>query len=276
MTNRWSRVMLPTWTLAVLIGINAMHLIGVVSTPAFGYEIATGESITMGRLVEKGKPEGARPFGPLPAGPNTGASPTVLAIDASPGGPNGNSVSFRLNAGYPEFRFKGLLPSHTVALGPYPCDVKASIRPAKEIRGSEGFASTPLGPFLPTHGVDVRGSKAFVISGNFAFRGDVVLDVAYRDRVYQPVAVNPKGDQKEWLPLLWSDGAVHEFPEKVSFAGYDFQPDRDAKLVFRVVADKGYVFEEGKGKVRSPNRKTIELNDSKRGLVFGEPSKRNP
>lgn len=75
--------------------------------------------------------------------------------------------------------------------------------------------------------------------------------------------------------LIWSRDAIHEIWEKISLAGYEFQPNKDAVLVFQVVPEKGYVFIDGVGRLVCPDKKEIELNAEKRGLIIGHPSSKD-
>jgi hypothetical protein len=230
---------------------------------AYAYGVENGSIIARTTAVEKGKAAGTDPGAPVGGvGIGTGSQAvSVIAVSNSPKAANPGTVKFWLNESFSEFSFRGLLPSHTTALAKYPCEVKVSIRFDRD-KGAQ----------------KVWDPKVITVEGNFSPKGD--WEVAFiggseEGRHFQPVALipHPRGP---WLPLLWSDGAIHELPEKISFAGYEFQPDKEAPLVFKVVADKGYVFEKGKGRVRTPEGKTITLDDSNKGLVLGEPSKKNP
>lgn len=83
-------------------------------------------------------------------------------------------------------------------------------------------------------------------------------------------ALDEKGKMKV-DSLVWSKDAVHEIRENISFAGYEFRPDKDSLIVFKVVPDKGYVFVNGKGTVVGPDKKEIALSEKDQGLILGRP-----
>lgn len=70
---------------------------------------------------------------------------------------------------------------------------------------------------------------------------------------------------------VWSEGAVHEFDEPITLAGYAFAPDAGKALAFRVNLAKGYVFVGGEGQVTPPEGKTVKLGAGQKGMAFGGP-----
>jgi hypothetical protein len=81
------------------------------------------------------------------------------------------------------------------------------------------------------------------------------------------------GKLRDLKLTIWTEGSIHEYADKVFFGGYRIIPYKKSKLSFRVELQKGYVYQGGKGKVLTPSGEEIELDDSKKGFVIGEPAK---
>ncbi len=57
----------------------------------------------------------------------------------------------------------------------------------------------------------------------------------------------------------WFAGAEHTIVGKVQIAGWTFQSDPAGPLVFKLVRDKGYVYQRGAGRVIGPQGDVFEL-----------------
>jgi hypothetical protein len=91
---------------------------------------------------------------------------------------------------------------------------------------------------------------------------------------YNTIVVVPFGLEKGRPvaePTIWCQGAVHEISQPVGFAGYRFEPEPGASMTFKVDVEKGYVFQDGLGRVTTPTKEVIVLRDGMRGFIVGEP-----
>jgi HEAT repeat protein len=59
--------------------------------------------------------------------------------------------------------------------------------------------------------------------------------------------------------MIWCDGARHTIVGTLEFHGYRFASDSYDPLVFRVSAERGYVYERGRGTVTTPAREAVTL-----------------
>ena len=85
------------------------------------------------------------------------------------------------------------------------------------------------------------------------------------------IEIDANGQFVGWDTQIWSDGAIHEILQPISFAGYKFEPDSESMLSFKVDVNKGYIFDRGSGKVHTPNKRTIILNANNKGVIIGHP-----
>jgi hypothetical protein len=107
-------------------------------------------------------------------------------------------------------------------------------------------------------------------------KGDIVVKMQGKLMFTQTLEMGQRSRKKsddQFEPVLWCDGATHIIADPLSFAGYSFEPERNSTLTFRVELAKGYVFQGGNGKVRTPKGEFIELDPSKNGVVIGAPAK---
>lgn len=70
---------------------------------------------------------------------------------------------------------------------------------------------------------------------------------------------------------VWTQGALHEFDEPLTLAGFAFAPDAGKTLLFRVDRRKGYVFMAGQGQVTPPDSPTMILGPEQEGMSIGHP-----
>lgn len=70
---------------------------------------------------------------------------------------------------------------------------------------------------------------------------------------------------------VWTHGAIHEIDGPLTLAGYQFLPEQDAPMVFRVDSKKGYVFISGRGEITPPNGATMIFGPYQQGLAIGKP-----
>ncbi|NKB58828.1 MAG: hypothetical protein GKS00_21060 [Alphaproteobacteria bacterium] len=75
---------------------------------------------------------------------------------------------------------------------------------------------------------------------------------------------------------VWTHGAIHEFDEPMTIAGYEFTPDEGKVLVFRVDRRKGYVFVSGEGLVKAPDGPTMLFGPDQQGVSLGHPPVTGP
>ncbi|MDW7997538.1 MAG: hypothetical protein RMJ46_07680 [Bacteroidota bacterium] len=65
---------------------------------------------------------------------------------------------------------------------------------------------------------------------------------------------------------VWSDKARHHIRKSLSFAGYEFTPEKGGQLTFEVDIKRTYVFVDGRGSVTLPSKEVIWLDSSKAGI----------
>ena len=84
-----------------------------------------------------------------------------------------------------------------------------------------------------------------------------------------------KGGTVTLKPKLneWGPGARHTLKGKLEIQSYKFISDRDNPLVFRVVQNRGYVYESGQGTVTTPAGEKILLRSAKQVALSPEQAK---